>query len=185
MKEEKKDLRVVKTKNTLYNTLEDLMKTMSFEDIKVSDICNKALINRSTFYSHYSDKYELFTEYLNNLRESLTEELDKNKNIKNTKEYYLELIKLLLNHIEEKKETYLAIVINNQNSIAMNIFNDVIDKTVINELIDKNNINDIVYKFYVGGVINVCVSWLYDNKYSKEEIIKYIDMLIPNDLYIK
>ena len=30
-------------------------KDKTFEEIKVSDICKKALINRSTFYSHYND----------------------------------------------------------------------------------------------------------------------------------
>ena len=45
----KKDLRVVKTQNTLYTTLLELMKEKSFEEIKVSDICSHALINRSTF----------------------------------------------------------------------------------------------------------------------------------------
>ena len=49
----KTDLRVIKTKNLIYNTLIELMKDKTFEEIKVSDICNKALINRSTFYSYY------------------------------------------------------------------------------------------------------------------------------------
>ena len=49
MKEEKKDLRIVKTKNALYLALVDLMKDKTFEEIKVSEICNKALINRSTY----------------------------------------------------------------------------------------------------------------------------------------
>ena len=53
----KNDLRVIKTKNALFETLTNLMKEKTFEEIKVSDICNKALINRSTFYAHYNDKY--------------------------------------------------------------------------------------------------------------------------------
>ena len=60
----KKDLRVVKTQNILYATLLSLMKEKTFEEIKVSDICNKALINRSTFYSHYNDKYELLADFI-------------------------------------------------------------------------------------------------------------------------
>ena len=58
MENEKIDFRIVKTKKVLYTTLIELMKEMPFEEIKVSDICTRALVNRSTFYSHYSDKYE-------------------------------------------------------------------------------------------------------------------------------
>ena len=56
--EKKTDLRIIKTKKVIYEALIDLMKEKTFEEIKVSDICNKALINRSTFYAHYEDKYE-------------------------------------------------------------------------------------------------------------------------------
>ena len=38
----KNDLRVIKTKNALFETLTNLMKEKTFEEIKVSDICNKA-----------------------------------------------------------------------------------------------------------------------------------------------
>ena len=67
----KKDLRVIKTKKILYTTLIDLMKEKKFEEIKVSDICDQALINRSTFYSHYTDKYELLADYIIDLKKSL------------------------------------------------------------------------------------------------------------------
>ena len=59
---EKTDLRVVKTKKILFNTLLKLMKQKKFEKIKISDICEEALINRTTFYAHYEDKYELLME---------------------------------------------------------------------------------------------------------------------------
>jgi len=75
----KKDLRVIKTENLLYTTLMDLLKEKAFEEIKVSDICSKALINRSTFYAHYNDKYDLLAEFINNLKNNLTLELNKNE----------------------------------------------------------------------------------------------------------
>ena len=79
------------------------MKEKSFEEIKVSDICKKALINRSTFYSHYSDKYELFMELIDALKDNLTESLNNNDSNVYTREYFIDLIKLLLDHIDEKK----------------------------------------------------------------------------------
>ena len=88
------DLRVIKTKNLIYSTLIELMKEKSFEEIKVSDICEKALINRSTFYAHYEDKYELLVEFLNDLKEEFKNQLDKNSKNLNNREYYIELIKL-------------------------------------------------------------------------------------------
>ena len=82
--DKKIDLRIIKTKNNLYQTLIKLMSDRPFEEIKVSDICEKALVNRSTFYSHYSDKYELLSSYIDTLKESL--EKDDIEDIKSKKD---------------------------------------------------------------------------------------------------
>ena len=156
----KTDLRIIKTKILLYNTLTDLLRKKSFEEIKVSDICNKALINRSTFYSHYTDKYELLMAYINNQKNSLLTELEKNEHIINTKQYYMKLINLLLNYIEEKKDIYYDILINNKNSIVMDMLlevaiNDVEKRIKENNKIINNIPTNIVTKFYLTGVISI------------------------------
>lgn len=39
--------------------MKDLMKTKTIDKIRVTDICKAAEIERSTFYYHFQDKYEL------------------------------------------------------------------------------------------------------------------------------
>ena len=46
---EKEDLRIRKTKATLYKSYIELISSKNKEQIKISDICKKANINRSTF----------------------------------------------------------------------------------------------------------------------------------------
>lgn len=182
----KKDLRVIKTKNNLYNTLVELMKEKQFEEIKVSDICNHALVNRSTFYAHYNDKYELLEEYIKVLKESFTKELEKNKNISNTKEYYMEMIKIFLDHVEDKKQIYSSIMINNKNSMTMDIIYDVLNQDITNRLKNetiKEIPSDIMAKFYLGAIFNVGIEWLNNsNKYTKEELLKYLNLLLPEEI---
>ena len=165
------------------------MKQKTFEEIKVADICEKALVNRSTFYAHFDDKYELLSSLINNLKKSLINELQRNDSINTTKEYFMEMIKLFISHIEEKKDTYLSIAINNRNSIITDIIYDVIDNDLINHLNNDKNINtnivpkDIVAKFYLGAVVNIGIYWIYNfDKYTKEEIINYLTILIPNEI---
>lgn len=181
---EKKDLRIIKTQKNIYNALTNLLKKKSFESIKVSDICTEALINRSTFYDHYNDKYELLIDYINNEKKTLEEALKQNTNINNTKEYYIELIKILINHVDSLKELYHEIIINNQNSIVMNILIDVITKDVekrINNDLQNTIPSKIITKFYVGAVVNVCMEWFMNSSlYTKEDIIKYLSSLLPN-----
>ena len=67
MKNEKQDLRIIKTKKVLYMALVDLMREKTFEEIKVSDICKEAHINRSTFYNNFNDKYDLLFSLFHDL----------------------------------------------------------------------------------------------------------------------
>ena len=185
----KNDLRVIKTKKALYDALRNLMKEKTFEEIKVSDICDEALINRSTFYAHFEDKYSLLESMINDLKQDLIKELDNNRNYSNTKEYYIEIIRLYLDHIENNKDTYLSIAINNRNSILTDIIYDVIDKDIVSKLnndeyANKLNIpKDIISKFFLGAVVNVGIYWIYNmNKYSKEELLNYLIKLIPDEV---
>ena len=57
--ENKLDLRVIKTRNNIKNTFIQLLNEKDFEQITVQNILEKALINRSTFYKHYADKFDL------------------------------------------------------------------------------------------------------------------------------
>ena len=57
----KVDLRIIKTKRNLYEGLALLLAEKDYDTIKIKDICDKSLVNRSTFYDHYSSKKELLT----------------------------------------------------------------------------------------------------------------------------
>ena len=177
----KTDLRVIKTKNAIYNALVVLLKDSLFEEIKVSDICKEALINRSTFYAHFEDKYDLVMSLIGDLRISLSEELNTISDNLSVREYYLELIKAFLNHIEGREDIYKSIMINNRNSIIMDMIYGTISKD-INKRIDGSVDGvpgNIVTSFYLAGVINVGFEWLKNDKaYSKEEVLKYLDKLI-------
>ena len=184
MREKKLDLRIIKTRQNLFRTLISLMKDKSFEEIKVSDICSNSLINRSTFYSHFEDKYDLLSSLIEELKQSLQKELEKNKNISSSKDYYMEIIKLLLNHMEEKKDIYNAIMINNKNSIAMDMIYNTLNENIISRIKEdfNNNIpSDFIAKFYLGAIFNVGMEWIKDTKkYTKEDIITYLEQLIPS-----
>lgn len=58
----KEDLRVTRTKKTLFNSFLQLtyIESKKIQDISVQQICDLAMVHRSTFYKYYTDKYDLF-----------------------------------------------------------------------------------------------------------------------------
>ena len=58
--EEKVDLRVLRTRKMLVLAFTELMEEKDLQAITVSDIAERAMVNRATFYAHFTDKYDLF-----------------------------------------------------------------------------------------------------------------------------
>ena len=184
---EKQDLRIIKTRKNLYESLLYLLKEKTFEEIKVSDICEKALVNRSTFYAHYNDKYELFADLIEALKSSLALELNTNTQISSSKEYYLEMLKIFLDHVDSKRDIYSAILIHNKNSVIMDMIYDTLNEDIKKRVEHEKNSNnipsDIIAKFYLGAVFNVGMEWLKNNNhYSKQDILDYLEILISENI---
>lgn len=185
----KEDLRVTKTKKNLYDGLLLMMKEKTFEEIKVSDICNVALTNRSTFYDHFTDKYELLDSLIVDLEKGLVKKLEENSSSTSAKSYYMKMIELFFDHISENINVYAAIIKKNNNSIVMDMAYDAIIKDVESHIDEYENIKtdiptQIISKFYVSAVINVCLEYIkYPNKYKKEDILSYLNSLLPDKIY--
>lgn len=57
----------------LKSALLELLQYMDFEKITVKMICETARVNRSTFYAHYTDIYEVMEQMEEHLRQELLE----------------------------------------------------------------------------------------------------------------
>ena len=55
------DLRVRRSRENLIEALCKLTKDRPLQKISVREITEEAMVNRSTFYAHFVDKYDLFT----------------------------------------------------------------------------------------------------------------------------
>ncbi|SDI53256.1 TetR/AcrR family transcriptional regulator [Desulfosporosinus hippei] len=78
------DRRIQKTRQLIMNTFLDLLAEKGFEKITISDIAERANINRGTVYLHYVDKFDLLDKCI---------------------ETYVEL---LLNHCANSTDTNLS-----------------------------------------------------------------------------
>ena len=63
----KNNRRTKLTKMLLKNSLIELMNDKAVNHITIKELCEKADLNRSTFYLHYTDQYQLLSEIENDL----------------------------------------------------------------------------------------------------------------------
>lgn len=70
----KQDPRIQRTRQNIMNGFLNLTKEKNFSDISIANITHEAGINRSTFYYHFMDKYDLMDAIQ---KEVLTKEIFK------------------------------------------------------------------------------------------------------------
>ena len=71
MSGEQKDLRVRRTHKLLWEALMAELAYRPFEEITVREICERAMVHRSTFYMHYEDKYALLEQGIRRMYDEL------------------------------------------------------------------------------------------------------------------
>ena len=72
----KENQRIMLTKRLIQEALLILLRTADISKISIRELCDKAGINRTTFYNHYGSQYDVLSElsyhYLHDIEEALT-----------------------------------------------------------------------------------------------------------------
>lgn len=178
----KDNLRKNKTNELLSKALIDLLKEKSFEDIKLNEICTRALVHKTTFYNHFQDKYELLYYVVKKTQENMEMNIDSSKCII---DYYLEIAKEYIKNIKEHSSFYISILKSNQNGICLDIFYNLCVNNVKNKIQNCKSIipipSNYIAKFYVSAVFSIITEWVVNGmQESEDEIINYLEILIKN-----
>lgn len=101
------DLRIVKTKNQIKQAFLSLRNKYSLEKIKVKDICELAMINKTTFYKHYVDSFALADELEESCMEKLMNAFSEKKSLfESPKTYVQGLLAATEKYAEELRAVY-------------------------------------------------------------------------------
>ncbi|NLP16895.1 MAG: TetR/AcrR family transcriptional regulator [Clostridiales bacterium] len=161
MKDVKDDRRVKYTKMVLKESFINLLEKKDISQITVKEICEDADINRATFYTHYTDVYDLLKKIENELLENVNVYLSQlyHKEVNET-----QLTEKIFTYIKENaKLCRLLLSERGDLSFQKKIMILVYDK-IINDLTDNSNISredaEYVYSFAITGCVGIVQKWL-------------------------
>lgn len=168
----KQDLRIMKTKASLYRGFMSLLKTKPFEDISISNICSASLINRSTYYDHFNDKYELLQSMLTDMHEDFLKSLEvEAKDVSST---FYEILHSFLNFMKENLEVYSSLAHIDNYSIAKELIASVLIRSCdhfIQPIYEVNIPYENYVLFYSSGFSSMIVEALRSNSFSEEDLL--------------
>lgn len=184
MRSNKLDRRVKYTRMVIKESFIDLLEKKDISRITIKEICEEADINRTTFYAHYSDQYDLLRkiedEFLNNIKAYLGEVNQKRENPVMLAEKIFEYIK------ENAKLCKLLLSerggLNFQKRVMMLVYDTIINELTGNSKITKEDA-EYVYAFTITGCVGIVQKWLDEDmkksaRYMAEMVIKLTTGLI-------
>ncbi len=72
---QKDNQRVRRTKQLLAEALTEMLTETSIHDVSIVELCEKAGINRTTFYYHYGNQYDLLEEISDTFLDEVSQRL--------------------------------------------------------------------------------------------------------------
>ena len=100
------DMRVRRTRERLGDALVDLIQKKPFDTITVQDVLNRADVSRSTFYTHYRDKNDLFLSDVEDFFEGMATVLSRRKDSSER----IAPVRELFAHVAEWRPFWVALV---------------------------------------------------------------------------
>ncbi len=188
----KEDLRIIRTRKLLSNTLLDMMEEDSIEKISVIDLCNRAMVNRATFYAHFEDKYHLLTFALEELKDDLYAKFTKDTKFTSPKETLTSILKMSIDFFFDKHNHIANIIRNNRNGKVISTIQDSIGHSIKYQLSKYRNDYDIkvplqvLSTFIAGGIVSTTL-WCVDNpdKSNFDEFDAYTDIPLAENYFVK
>lgn len=182
------DRRVRKSQQAIRQAFIDLLHKQELEQITVQQISDLADVNRSTFYTHYIDKYDLLEqmedEQVNEIKVFI-EENDVYSNKAISADNIRTIMEFLIGNIEENMSFYqLMFNIGKDSNLHEKLY-ELITGHLNHFKNDNNKIGNIPFYYFMSYVSGAGLSfirhWVEDpNRISKEELIQYFYDIVNN-----
>ena len=171
----KEDQRSRLTKKLIEDAFIDILASKPINNVSVKEVCEKAQINRSTFYSYYEDIYALYDSIKDIIRENIQAYLESYGKLDKNYNFYNEIFRFF---IENKKVVKIFIGMQVDNEFVAELLQMAEDKVysiykkkylLINERKFRN-----YFTFASMGCIGIINKWIKDGMKEDFETIAKI-----------
>lgn len=171
------DLRIIKTKQQIKQAFLSLRAQYAPEKIKVKDICERAMINKTTFYKHYVDSLALANEIEESCIEKLMNAFAEKKSLFDSPKAY---VQGLLAAVEKQAEELRMVYKDRMDAFVAKLENRLMK---VYEGSDNSTERRMTATFVISGMTHVLGQWLLSEEGKRMDmsaIAAYMERLTRN-----
>ena len=170
------DLRIIKTKQQIKQAFLSLRDQYVPEKIKVKDICEMAMINKTTFYKHYVDSFALANELEESCMEKLMNAFSEKKSLfESPKAYVQGLLRATEKYAEELRTVYR----DRKDAFVSKLESKLMQACESDESSERR----MAATFMISGTANVLAQWLFGEEGKSPDlnaVAAYIERMSRN-----
>lgn len=169
------------TKLLLKQSLISLLKEKNISQISVKELCTSAGINRSTFYLHYANAYELLEHVEQEIIDNTSEYLEKIE----ANDSGITYILAFLDYIKKNDDLFAVMLLkSNDNVFSKRLLNEVLMNIDNHLQLDvPENMKRFTYAYLVNGILAIIQEWILEKFIiSSNELAQLIFSLADHSL---
>ena len=179
MNQKKEDRRVRVTKKVISESFIELMQQYPITKISVKMICESADINRSTFYSHYADQYDLLSKIQHEVAGGIKENISPTRFTENNKDAVSVIIRIL-EYAKENAPLFRVLLSEHSNSTFQEELKYLVREKTLEEMGGDAQLGASVTKyielFAINGILSIIARWLEDDCADTPEFLANLIM---------
>ncbi len=157
------DLRIIKTKQQIKQAFLSLRRQYTPEKIKVKDICEKAMINKTTFYKHYVDSLDLANEIEQGCIEKLLGTFSEKKKLFDSPMAY---VQGLLGAVEKQAEELRTVYRGRMDAFMAKLESGLMQAYESVENTERR----MAATFMISGIVHVLGQWLQSDEGKRPDV---------------
>ncbi len=176
--EKKLDLRVQRTRSSLMNALYELMCQKSLDEITVTELCDRAMIRKATFYKHFGDKTELLVYMIQEMQRLSEETNIIGYDPAIPASYYTGVFRYLMDFVDSNERFIVSVLKSSAGSAVRGILEEQIRVSIDRRLRQEEpgylrESHTMLAVIYAGAIVS-CASWwtLQKQRPDKEAMIR-------------
>jgi|SRR5699024_4256456 len=172
----KVDLRVKKTQKWIKESFRQLLKSKDIDAITIKEICDNCEIARRTFYAHYTDKYALLEEMIDNKFADLNQ-ICQEMTLKNLGEKTMAWLEYFKND-----QAFFTMVLTSSASYNFRVKLLHFTKQQLQLNLYWHGEHDVKLHFLAAGVTGIIENELLQNDHSTTETAQKLTEILRNNV---
>lgn len=156
---QKENRRVRITRKIFQDALVELMEEQPLEKITVTDVCQRADMNRSTFYSHYRDVTQLLDEVETEVIDQLPMKMEEGEIF--SSEVYLRQLEAFFRYVQANARLFHTLIVQSEGSgFYHRLVNEVLNVTMGGAAGERSLKDQYAFSYCVNGVVGILKDWI-------------------------